>query len=218
MLLRSAPRAKACKSERGGSLRSLPPPLHLSVPMQPADSSSQYELDTLSQLSLDPPPYPSLNLPPLPIEILLTIFRLALDEDDDFSRRCITKLACAQVCRTWRDASEVGLGYLVNGVEQAGKLARLLRTAEDANGPRTLEVNMEPTKSIRQGNEVAHLVSRCTGLVGLVLIVSMDAEPTSLTQAPFGPALGAYLEQTRWLRTLCVGLGATFVHHSFFCR
>lgn len=160
---------------------------------------------------------PSPCAPSLPVEILLKIFKLVLG-GTDFSRRCRTKLACSQVSKAWREASEVGLEYLVYGHERASRLASMLKTTGRGGGVRHLEVCISTSVGKFEGNSVARILAQCRSITSLKLFVRTWRPYTTDAgfPAPFGYILAGSLGRCTQLKTLVVDSGHSSVPHAFF--
>lgn len=171
---------------------------------------AQQPLLKLSDLSLNPAP----SFPALPVEILPKIIKLALD-DDDFSRRCITKLACGQVAKLWRDASEIGLEYLVNSTKKAGRLVAWLEGSGRGNDVLRLEVQMGESQIGH--NKFSLLVLECCFMKSLKLKVQ-QVDGSRHATAPFGQTLASSVMACRGLETFSVNSGDMIMCHGFFQR
>lgn len=123
-----------------------------------------------------------LKPPSIPSEILIKIFRLAIDSCGTSVSRLRTKLACAQVCRNWWIASEIGVDYIVNNTNKAYKLAEHLRNTQKGGDVRSLDISWQGRGKGR-GLQLARLIDSCPYLSSL----SFTARATDLDCDFLGP-------------------------------
>lgn len=118
--------------------------------------------------------------PALPPEILMKIFRLAIDSChfhlDSLRLRLETKLACAQVCRNWWIASEVGLEYIVQDTKQAVGLIAWLQKTKRGTEVRSLELSWQDGK--RRGRQLGRLIDLCPNIVEIKFEAHNTGHPT----------------------------------------
>lgn len=129
----------------------------------------------------------------LPPELLHCIFHFAVDSSYSSASRFTTKLSCAQVCRSWYIAANVGVEYVVDHSKKAEQLTDMLTRSGRGGDVRTLDLSCQGIGS-RRGFRLAQLVKACPGVIRLCFTALGSFSPedflgSSAEDDLFGPAL-----------------------------
>lgn len=130
-------------------------------------NSSPSPVDSSSSKIASPPEDVSkgkdVSLPP---EILMKIFQLAVNSCETVEQQLATKLSCAQVCRSWWIASEVGVEYIVNSTKKAVELAEWLKETHRGDSVRSLDISWQG-RGKERSQQLAKLIESCPNITSI---------------------------------------------------